>query len=110
MIPHIANSITPIHLGQKQEYNYPKTYLFIPFILNTQQISSTATKTINTNVSIFIPFQTWSEWEDSNLQPHAPKARALPDCATLRYYLYYLLFSTVVLKTIRSLSKTIMFL
>ena len=26
----------------------------------------------------------WSEWQDSNLRPSAPKADALPDCATLR--------------------------
>ena len=26
----------------------------------------------------------WSGWQDSNLRPHAPKARALPDCATPR--------------------------
>ena len=28
---------------------------------------------------------TWSEWQDSNLRPSAPKADALPDCATLGY-------------------------
>ena len=26
----------------------------------------------------------WSEYQDSNLGPSAPKADALPDCATLR--------------------------
>jgi hypothetical protein len=26
----------------------------------------------------------WSEWQDSNLRPSAPKADALPACATLR--------------------------
>ena len=29
--------------------------------------------------------QYWSEWQDSNLRPSAPKADALPDCATLGY-------------------------
>ena len=27
---------------------------------------------------------TLSEWQDSNLRPHLPKRRALPNCATLR--------------------------
>lgn len=27
-----------------------------------------------------------SEWQDSNLRPHLPKRRALPNCATLRSY------------------------
>ena len=30
------------------------------------------------------PASTWSEYKDSNLGPSAPKADALPDCATLR--------------------------
>ena len=28
----------------------------------------------------------WSGWPDLNLRPHAPKTRALPDCATPRCY------------------------
>ena len=26
----------------------------------------------------------WSEWQDSNLRSHAPKARVLPNCTTFR--------------------------
>ena len=29
----------------------------------------------------------WSEWQDSNLRPSAPKADALPNCATLRNFI-----------------------
>jgi hypothetical protein len=29
--------------------------------------------------------ETWSEWQDSNLRPHGPQPRALPDCATSRF-------------------------
>jgi hypothetical protein len=29
-------------------------------------------------------FRNWSEMQDSNLRPSAPKADALPDCANLR--------------------------
>ena len=32
-------------------------------------------------------FVSSSEWQDSNLRPHRPKRRTLPNCATLRYAL-----------------------
>ncbi len=32
-----------------------------------------------------IKVKKWSEREDSNLRPSAPKADALPNCATLRH-------------------------
>ena len=42
---------------------------------------------------------TWSELQDSNLRPSAPKADALPDCAKLRnnFYLTFLKYSTPIL-------------
>ena len=38
----------------------------------------------------------WSEWRDSNPRPSAPKADALPSCATLRFYHFKLLYQLVV--------------
>ena len=32
----------------------------------------------------------WSEYKDSNLGPSGPKPDALPDCATLRIFCYFI--------------------
>ena len=54
--------------------------------------------------------QTWSEWQDLNLQPSGPKPDALPSCATFRWqmlkynikrwrifqYFFYIFFSIIL--------------
>ena len=41
----------------------------------------------------------WSERQGSNLRPSAPKADALPDCATLRLFLYWSVLQDLNLRT-----------